>query len=146
MASFVQYLERSGVFAEQSFMVVPRVGFNLVCLRDSKDVRLSYDRDRLQVEYVGLEDVEPVAREYISSRYEKLKSQERDDKLLRLRTALHATARPEGLARGLKVTAKGGGIPELKAMRGGMGIRLEVASLPRKDFKIAFKFLRHLDP
>ena len=34
---------------------------------------------------------------------------------------------------------------ELRATRGNTDIRLEVASLPRKDFTIAFKFLRHLD-
>jgi hypothetical protein len=145
MASFVQFLQRSGVYAAQSFMIVPRGGFNLVCLRDSKDVRLSYDRDRLQVDDVRLEDVERVALEYINIRYGKQKNQERDDQLLRLRTALFATARPEGLARGLKVSAKGVGIPELKGMRGNIGVRLEVAILPRKDFTIAFKFLRHLD-
>src|SRR5215475_7918959 len=88
MPSFVQFLQRSGVYAAQSFMIVPRRGFNLVCLRDSKDVGLSYDRDRLQVDDVRLEDVERVALEYISFRYGKQKSQERDDQLLRLRTAL----------------------------------------------------------
>jgi len=99
MPSFVQFLQRSGVYAAQSFMIVPRRGFNLVCLRDSKDVGLSYDRDRLQVDDVRLEDVERVALEYISFRYGKQKSQERADQLLRLRTALFATARPEGFAR-----------------------------------------------
>ena len=146
MPSFVQFLQHSGVYAEQSFMIVPRGGFNLVCLRDSKDVRLSYDRDRLQVDDVGFEDVERVALEYINFRYGKQKSQERDDQLLRLRTGLFGTARPDGLARGFKVTAKGAGLPELKAMRGSVGVRLEVAILPRKDYTIAFKFLRHLDP
>ena len=145
MASFVQFLQRSGVYAEQSFMIVPRRGFNLVCLRDSKDVRLSYDRNRLQVDDVRLEDIERVALEYINFRYGKQKSQERDDQLLRLRTALFATARPDGLARGLKVTAKGDRLPELKATRGNINIKLDVAILPRKDFTIAFKFLRHLD-
>lgn len=145
MPSFVQFLQRSGVYAQQSFMTVPRRGFNLVCLRDSKDVALSYDHDRLQVDDVRFEDVERVALEYIDIRYGKQKSQERDDQLLRLRTALFATASPKGLARGLKVTAKGIGIPELKAMRGNLGIKLDVAILPRKDFTIAFRFLRHLD-
>jgi hypothetical protein len=120
-------------------------GLQLVCLRDSKDVRLSYDPDRLQVNSVGLEDVERVALEYINYRYGKQKSQERDDQLLRLRTALVATARPEGLARGYKVTAKGIGVPELNATRGNIGVKLAVGLLPRKDFKIAFKFLRQLD-
>jgi hypothetical protein len=152
MASFAQFLPRSGVYAEQGFMIVPRPpfklgpGFNLVCLRDSKDVGLSYDRNRLQVDDVGLEDVERVARDYIDTRLGKQKSQERDDQLLRLRTALYATARPDGLARGLKVTAKDVGLPELKAVRGNISVRLEVGILPRKDFKIAFKFLKHLDP
>jgi hypothetical protein len=145
MVSFVQFLQHSGVYAAQSFMVVPRGGSNLVCLRDSKDVRLSYDRDRLQVEDVRLGDVERVAQEYISTRFREQKSQERDDQLLRLRTALYATARPDGPARGLKVSAKGKGIPELKAMRGNTSIKLDVAILPRKDFKIAFRFLKHLD-
>ena len=145
MASFVQFLQHSGVYAAQSFMIVPRGGFNLVCLRDSKDVRLSYDRGRLQVEDVRLEHVERVAQEYINARFREQRSQEREDQLLRLRTALYATARPDGFARALKVSAKGVGIPELKAMRGNTGIRLEVAILPRKDFTIAFKFLKHLD-
>lgn len=123
----------------------PSGGFNLVCLRDSKDVRLSYDRDRLQIDDVRLEHVERVAQEYIDTRFRKQRSQEREDQLLRLRTALYAAARPEGLARALKVSAKGVGIPELKAMRGNTGIKLEVAILPRKEFKIAFKFLKHLD-
>ena len=144
MPRFVQFLQHSGVFAEQDFMIVPRPGFNLVCLRDSKDVRLSYDRNRLQVDDVGLEDVERVALEYINFRYGKQKSQERDDQLLRLRTGLFGTAQP-GLARGFKVTAKGVGIPELKATRGNISVKLDVALLPRKDFKIAFRFLRHLD-
>ncbi len=145
MASFVQFLPRSGVIAEQSFMSVPRPGFNLVCLRDSKGVQLSYDPGRLQVDDVRLEDVERVAQEYIATRFGKLKGQERDDQLLRLRTALFATARPEGLARGLKVTARGIGIPELKAVRGNISIKLDVALLPRKDYTIAFRFLRHLN-
>src|SRR6476646_5609447 len=58
MASFVQFLQHSGVYATQSFMIVPQGGFNLVCLRDSKNVGLSYDRDRLQVEDVRLHQVE----------------------------------------------------------------------------------------
>lgn len=145
MPSFVQFLERSGVYAEQSFMIVPRPGFNLVCLRDSKDVGLAYDPNRLQVKQVLLEDVEPVALEYINYRYGKQKSQERDDQLLRLRTALFATARPGGLARGYKVTAKDKDIPELKATRGNISVKLDVALLPRKDFTIAFKFLRQPD-
>jgi hypothetical protein len=145
MPRFVQFLQHSGVYAEQDFMIVPRPGFNLVCLRDSKDVRLSYDRNRLQVDDVGLEDVERVALEYINFRYGKQKGQERDDQLLRLRTGLFGTAQP-GLARGFKVTAKGAGLPELKATRGNISVKLDVALLPRKDFKIAFRFLRHLDP
>ena len=44
MPRFVQFLQQSGVYAEQSFMIVPRPGFNLVCLRDGKDVHLSHDR------------------------------------------------------------------------------------------------------
>jgi len=146
MTSFVQFLQRSGVFAAQEFMIVPRGGFNLVCLRDSKDVHLSYDRGRLEVEDVRLEHVERVAQEYISIRFRQAKSQDRADELLRLRTALFATARPDGLARGLKVSAKGVGLPELKAVRGNIVTRLDVAILPRKDYTIAFKFLRHLDP
>ena len=145
MPSFVQFLQRSGVYAAQSFMIVPRGGFNLVCLRDSKDVQLSYDRVRLQVEDVRFEDVERVAQEYIKARYREPRSQEREDQLLRLRTALYATIRPESRARALKVSAKGTGIPELKATRGNIGIKLEVAILPRKDFTIAFRFLKHLD-
>jgi hypothetical protein len=145
MPSFVQFLQHSGVYAAQGFMIVPQGGFNLVCLRDSKDVHLSYDRSRLQVEDVRLEHVERVAQEYINARFREQRSQDREDQLLRLRTALYATARPEGLARALKVSAKGVGIPKLKAMRGNNGLTLEVAILPRKDFTIAFKFLKHLD-
>lgn len=145
MPSFAQFLQHSGVFASQSFMIVPRGGFNLVCLRDSKDVRLSYDHNRLQVDDVGLEHVERVAQEYIKTRYGKDKSQERDDQLLRLRTALYGTARPGGLARGLKVSAKDVGLPELKATRGNISIKLDVAILPRKDYTISFRFLRQLD-
>lgn len=147
MPSFVQFLEHSGVYAAQSFMIVPQEGFNLVCLRDSKDVHLSYDVNRLQVDIVRLEDVERVAQQYINTRYGEQRSQQREDQLLRLRTALYATARPEGLARALKVSAKAKGVrfPELKAMRGNTGIRLDVAFLPRQDFTIAFKFLKHLD-
>src|SRR4026209_2464825 len=68
MPRFVQFLQHSGVCAEQDFMIVPRPGFNLVCLRDSKDVRLSHD-NRLQVDVVGFDDVEGVALEYINYRY-----------------------------------------------------------------------------
>lgn len=145
MPRFVQFLPYSGVFAEQSFMIVPRPGFNLVCLRDSKDVHLWYHPDRLQVDDVRFEDVERVALEYINFRYGKQKSQERDDQLLRLRTGLFGTAQPDGLARGFKVTAKSVGIPEFKATRGNISVKLDVALLPRKDYTIAFKFLRHLD-
>ena len=144
MPRFVQFLQNSGVYAEQDFMIVPRPGFNLVCLRDGKDVRLSHD-NRLQVDRVGFDDVERVALEYINYRYGKKKSQERDDQLLRLRTALFATAPPDSLARGYKVTANGKGIPELTATRGNISAKLAVGLLPRKDFKIAFRFLRQLD-
>ena len=99
----------------------------------------------MQVDTVGFEDVERVALEYITYRYGKQKSQERDDQLLRLRAALFATAPPDSLARGYKVTAKGTGVPEFKATRGNISVKLDVGLLPRKDFKIAFKFLRQLD-
>jgi hypothetical protein len=144
MPSFVQFLQHSGVFSGQSFMIVPEGGFNLVCLRDSKGVQLSHDH-RLLVEDVRFEDVERVAQEYIKTRYKESKGQERDDQLLRLRTALYATIRPESGARALKVTAKGSRLPELKATRGNLGIKLDVAILPRKNYTIAFRFLMHLD-
>jgi hypothetical protein len=133
MASFAQFLQHSGVYPAQSFMIVPREGFNLVCLRDSKEVQLSYDRDRLKVEDVRFEHVERVAEEYINARYWQHRSQERADQLLRLRTALYAiAAQPDGLARALKVSEKGGRIPELKAMRGNTTIvRLDVAARRR---------------
>ena len=99
----------------------------------------------MQVDTVGFDDVERVALDYINYRYGKKKSQERDDQLLRLRTALFATAPPDSLARGYKVTARGTDVPELKATRGNISVKLDVALLPRKDFKIAFKFLRQLD-
>ncbi len=149
MPRFVQFLPYSGVYAEQQFMIVPQGGFNLVCLRDSKDASLTYDHTRLQVDDVRFEDVERVALDYIDFRYGRKKDQERDDQLLRLRTGLFGTAaKPDGLNRGFKVTAKQGaaGLPEFKAARGSMTARLEVAILPRKEYTIAFKFLRHLDP
>jgi len=145
MVSFVQFLERSGVYAEQSFMTVPQKGFNLVCLRDSKDVQLAYDHARLQVDVVRFEDVERVAQEYINTRFREQKNQERDDQLLRLRAALYATARPDGVARALKISPKDTGIPELKAVRGNSSITLQVAILPPKDFTIAFRFLKRHD-
>ena len=95
------------------------------------------------------EDVERVALDYIDFRYGRKKDQERDDQLLASRTGLFVTAaKPDGLNRGFKVTAKQGaaGLPEFKAARGSMTARLEVAILPRKEYTIAFKFLRHLDP
>jgi hypothetical protein len=144
MASFVQFLEHSGVYASESFMIIPRIGFNLVCLRDSKNVGLSHDR-RLEVAYMRLENVERDAQEYINARYGEQKSQERDDQLLRLRAALYATVRPEGVARALKVSANGHGLTELKATHGNTSVKLDVAIMPRKDFTIAFKFLRQLD-
>jgi hypothetical protein len=143
MASFAQFLEHSGVYAAQNFMIVPQGSFNLVCLRDSKDVRLSYD-PRLQVDDVRSEHVERVAQEYISTRYTKQGGQERADQLLRLRTALYSAARPESLARALKVSSTSSGVPELKATRGNTSLRLEVGILRRKTFTIAFKFLKHI--
>jgi len=145
MASFVQFLPDSGVYTAESFMMVPKGGFNLVCLRDSKNVQLSYEQSRLEIEDVRVEHVERVAQEYISKRYGDQTSQERDDQLLRLRTALYGAARPESLARALKVTAKADGLPKLTATRGNTTIRWEVAILPPKNFTIAFKFLRQLD-
>ncbi len=140
MPRFVQYLNHSGVYAEQDFMIVPRPGFNLVCLRDSKDVNLSHD-SRLQVDRVGFDDVEARRSGIHQLSLWEEKSQERDDQLLRLRTALFATAPPDSLARGYKVTANGKGVPELKATRGNISVKLDVGLLPRKDFKIAFRFL-----
>jgi hypothetical protein len=142
MASFVQFLEQSGVYPAESFMILPSGGFNLVCLRDSRNVGLSYAPGRLQVEDVRFEQVERTAQEYIDTRYRDQAGQERADQLLRLRTALYATVRPESRARALKVSARSGGIPELKT---DAGIKLDVAVLPRKDFTIAFRFLRQLD-
>ena len=88
------------------------------------------------------EQVERTAQEYIDTRYRDQAGQERSDQLLRLRTALYATARPESRARALKVSARSGGIRELKT---DAGIKLDVAILSRKEFTIAFRFLRHLD-
>lgn len=145
MASFVQFLQHSGVFAAQDFLVVPEGGFNLVCLRDAKGVHLSYDKARLQVDDISVEQVERIAQDYIDRRYGNRKSQERDNQLLRLRSALYATIRPQAGARALKVQARGKGIPPLTGTRGGTVIKLDVAIMPRKSYSIAFKFLRHFD-
>jgi hypothetical protein len=140
MPSFVQFLQRSGVYASQHFMIVPRGSFNLVCLRDSVGCTLGYDHNRLQVEDVRFEDVETVAREYIGQRFGAPGDQVRADELLRLRTDPH-----QRTARALKVSSKGSGIPEIKATRDSASAKLEVGILPRKTFTIAFKFLQHLD-
>lgn len=79
MASFAQFLQDSGVYAAQSFMIVPRGGFNLVCLRDWMAVR-----------------------------------------------------------------AASRSLPKVSVFRN-TAIKLEVAILQRKDFTIAFRFLKHLD-
>jgi len=62
-------LSATDVYAEQSFMIVPRTGFDMVWLGDSKDAHLSYDPGQLRVEDMHFEHGERVAQEYLSTRY-----------------------------------------------------------------------------
>ena len=139
MARFVQLLQKSGVYSDQNFMIVPQGGFNLVCLRDGKDYRIAHD-DRLDVQEVGFDQVNRIASEYMRKR---AVGQEGIDLLTRLRTSMYGTIASTAGAKLLKVSAKGAGIPVIKAKHGNIEVRLDVAILRRKEFAVAFKFVKH---
>ena len=139
MARFVQMLPRSGVFADQNLMIVPRGGFNLVYLRDAAGVRLSHDA-RLAVHDVKFDDVERVAKEYLHTR---ARGAGYADLLLQLRTVMYGGIAAQSTGRLLRVRALGTGIPILTATQGASVLKLDVAIMPRKEHTVAFKFLKH---
>ena len=139
MPRFVQMLERSGVFADQNLMIVLKGGFNLVYLRDAKGVTLKHDL-RLDVQDVKFGDVERIAKEYFRIRSQGAAYA---DRLLALRTAMYGGIGPESTGRLLKVSAHGTGIPEMSATNGASVAKLDVAIMPRKEYTVAFRFLKH---
>jgi hypothetical protein len=121
-------------------MIVPERGFNLVCLRDGKDYRIDADK-RLDVKEVSLDQVDRIANEYLQKR---AVGQESKDLLLRLRTSMYHSVPFAGRrSKVLKVSAEGAGIPVIKAKHGSIEVRLDVAILRRKEFAVAFKFVKH---
>ena len=141
MARFVQMLQKSGVYSDQNFMIVPQHGFNLVALRDGKDYRIDYD-NRLDVQEVRFNQVDRIANEYVQKR---AGGQESIDQLTRLRTSMYGTIAPAARAKLLQVSAKGAGIPVIKAKHGSIEVRLDVGILRRKEFSVAFKLVKHMN-
>lgn len=141
MARFVQMLQRSGVFADQHFMVVPKGGFNLVYLRDAAGCQLVHDA-RLKVRDVKFDDIERIATEYLRGR---ALGPDHDDRLLRLRTAMYGGIAQQAKGRLLQVRENGTGIPVLAATQGGSVVQLDVAIMDRKEYTVAFRFLKHTD-
>lgn len=139
MARFVQMLPKSGIFADQNFMTVPKSGFNLVYLRDGKNFDITHD-DRIAVHEVAFDEVEMIAKAYMSTRDAGADSV---DRLLRLRTAMYGSVGAAASGKLLQVKAKGDRLPVLSAKRGGAEVRLDVAILKRKELAVAFKFVKH---
>jgi hypothetical protein len=139
MARFVQMLPKSGIYADQNFMIVPKSGFNLVYLRDGKDFDIAHDK-RLDVHEVKFDEVEMIAKEYMRTR---AAGSDGADRLLRLRTAMYGGVGAAASGKLLQVKALGDRLPVLTARRGGAEVRLDVAILPRKEFAVAFKFVKH---
>jgi hypothetical protein len=140
MARFVQLLKKSGVYSNQNFMIVPSNGFNLVALLDAKDFRLEHDA-RLDVKEVRMDDVDRIANEYVATR---ATGPEKADLGLRLRTAMYGTVPfSTRSSKVLKVSAKGAGIPIVKARRDNVEVRMDAAILRRKEFTVAFRFVKH---
>src|SRR5262245_31703322 len=127
IARFTQMLEKSGVYADQHFMIVPERGFNLVCLRHGRDYSIHADR-RLDVKEVSSNQVDSIANEYVDKR---AVGQGRAEMLLRLQTSMYGATAPAARAKLLKVSAKGRGIPVIKAKHSHDEVSLDVAILPR---------------
>ncbi|MBC7842844.1 MAG: hypothetical protein H7099_11050 [Gemmatimonadaceae bacterium] len=142
MARFVQMLQKSGVFADQNFMIVPQGGFNLVYLRDSAGFQIMHDR-RLKVHDVKADQVERIATEYLRAREGSPGS---IDRLLQLRTVMHNSVNKSARGKLLQVWANGSGIPVLTAKSGTVSLKLDVAILRRKEYTVSFKFLKHTMP
>jgi hypothetical protein len=141
MARFVQMLERSGVYSDQNFMIVPQAGFNLVYLREGKGYRIAHDQ-RLRVREVQFNEVEQIANEYV---HKRAFGQSSTDQLLRLRTTMYGSVARTATGKLLKVSAIGAGIPIITARHENNEVKLDVAILRRKDFFISFKLVKHLN-
>ncbi len=139
MARFVQMLPKSGIYADQNFMIAPKSGFNLVYLRDGKDFDITHD-NRIDVHEVTFGDVETIAKAYMSTR---AAGSEGADRLLQLRTAMYGGVGATASGKLLQVRANGAGIPILAVRRGTTELRLDVAIMKRKEFSVAFKFVKH---
>jgi hypothetical protein len=111
-------------------------------LVEGKDFRVESD-PRLDVQNVNFDQVDRIATEYINKRAAR---RERPDRLLALRTAMYNTiASKDRPSKVLKVSARGSGIPVLKAKRDNVEMRLDVGILRRKEFSVAFKFVKHMN-
>lgn len=139
MARFVQMLPKSGIYADHSFMIVPKSGFNLVYLRDGKDFAIAHDA-RIIVHEVKFHEVERIAKEYVSTRSG---GSDAADRLLGLRTAMYDSVGAAAAGKLLQVRANGSGLPTLTAKRGTAAVKLDVAILRRKEVAVAFKFVKH---
>lgn len=139
MARFVQMLERSGVYADQNFMIVPQGGFNLVYLREGKEYRIDHDR-RLKVHEVRFGEVERIANDYVQKRHFGINGA---DQLLRLRTVMYGSVHSTAKGKLLQVSAIGAGIPTIMARHGNNAVRLDVGILRRKEYSISFKLVKH---
>lgn len=139
MAYFVQMMAKSGVYPDENFMVVPDRGFNLCYLREGKEFKISHDA-RLDVREVQFEDIERIAKDYMSARAGGYHAA---DRLLGLRTAMYHSVGAQVNGKLLKVQAKGTGIPVLLASNGSSQVKLDVGIMRRKEFTVAFKLLKH---
>ena len=139
MARFVQMLPKSGIFADQNFMTVPKGGFNLIYLRDGKDFDITHD-NRIDVHEVTFGEVDTIAKAYMSTR---AAGSDGADRLLRLRTVMFDSVAAKAKGKLLQVRANGAGIPVLTARDGTHELRLDVAIMKRKEYSVAFKFVKH---
>lgn len=146
---FVQMIPMSGVYEDGGgFMIVPQGGFNLVYLRNARGYHI-VPNHKLSVAEIKVEQVKMIANDYLKSRAISSKSQ---NQLINLQNALyggtHLTASGKSLLVKPLGKVKGPWWTTLIARRGNdksTDVQLGVGVLPKKEYSVTFRFVKHLN-
>jgi hypothetical protein len=124
------------------FFMVPEGGTNLLVLRDGKGLRVRASDSRIALNELDIKELNSAIRKYVAG-FKYLDKDETDATIKRLWAT--GDSRIKAGDRIIAVRAKGRGLPHIEAAGGRKKLRVDVAILPYKSFKIAFRFLRHPD-
>jgi hypothetical protein len=143
MADFNELIPEAGVDGDKRYIAVPLNGVNFFRLQNLAGCQFGFYKDSLQITPLTRQSAITFSH-MVQQQYKDLGLKE-DGFIQALWGAIHATSGNQSHSQLYVISGKVKGIGEVKIIHKSNPKSLYVNVLPKKSFKLAFKFLSYLD-